>query len=368
MLDETPVEIPPLLLKLAEITDFDLYVSTSFDNLLSRALSQERHGGQALTQVLSYSFHGSPEDLPRTFRGDGPALVFQIFGAASPVPDYAVTDEDMLEFLHRLQEDAYRPSRLFDELYNRNLLLIGCGFPDWVARFFIRTLSRQRLLEMGDTTRFVVDRETKMDTRLMLFLRDWHTEVYPEGNLAEFVNELNRRWSERNTSHSSVPEAPSAVRDVLEPMLPGSIFISYNRDDLPEVQKLHDALERAGIDVWFDVSRLGSGDAWESRIQDNIRNCSLFLAIISRNAVERMEGFYRREWRWGLDRDHNIADLMPFIIPIIIDDTAPGTPGVPDYFWTKQLERAPGGLPSLGVVERLKNALRQHQLHKRGQQ
>ena len=48
VLDETPVEIPPLLLKLAEITDFNLYVSTSFDGLLTRALNQGRHGGQAL--------------------------------------------------------------------------------------------------------------------------------------------------------------------------------------------------------------------------------------------------------------------------------------------------------------------------------
>ena len=319
------------------------------------------------TPTLSYSLHDRPEDLPRTFGGDGATLVFQVFGAASPVPDYAVTDEDMLEFLHRLQEDAYRPPRLFDELYNRNLLLIGCGFPNWLARFFIRILSRQRLLEMGDTTRFVVDRETKTDTRLMLFLRDWHTEIYPEGDPAEFVNELNRRWCERNAAHSPAPAASSSVRETLEPMLPGSIFLSYSRDDLADVRTLHDALERAGIDVWFDVNRLGSGDAWERRIQDNIRNCSLFLPIISRNAVERMEGFYRREWRWGIERAYGFVEHVPFIIPIIIDDTAPETPGTPDYFWTRQLERAPSGSPSPEVVDRLKNALRQHQLRQRGQ-
>ncbi|WP_136806446.1 toll/interleukin-1 receptor domain-containing protein [Desulfosediminicola flagellatus] len=153
---------------------------------------------------------------------------------------------------------------------------------------------------MGNTTCFVVDRETKKDTRLMLFLRDWHTEIYPDGDPAGFVNELNRRWCERNPSHSSEPaDTLSSELKALKTMLPGSIFISYSREDLAEVQILHDTLEQAGLDVWFDVNRLGSGDAWERKIQDNIRNCSLFLPIISRNAVERMEGFYRREWRWA---------------------------------------------------------------------
>lgn len=366
LLDETPLAIPESLLQLAGITDFDLYISTSFDDSLTRALNQVRYGGKPGTTTLCYSLHNRDEDLPQVGDKNYDTFVFKVFGSVSPMPEYAVTDEDMLEFLHRLQEDNHRPARLFDTLYNRNLLLIGCGFPDWLARFFIRTLSRQRLLEIGDTTRFMVDRETRTGTPLMLFLQDWHTEIYLQGDPVEFVDELYQRWSKRNTVASPVMTASTQAQPETEPMLPGSIFLSYSRDDINAVRKLHTTLEQAGMDVWVDMNRLGSGDAWELLIQGNIRHCSLFLPIISRKAAERMEGFYRREWRWAIDRAQGFAEHMPFIIPVIIDDLPSESNSIPSYFWNRQMERAPDGLPSADVIDRLRKALRLHQLQQRG--
>src|SRR5580658_3226649 len=47
---------PPLALRhLAAITDFDLFVSTTFDPLLENAMNIERFGGAAGTEVISYS-------------------------------------------------------------------------------------------------------------------------------------------------------------------------------------------------------------------------------------------------------------------------------------------------------------------------
>ena len=43
----------PALLKLAEITDFDLYVSTTFDSLLEDALNRVRFGGAKNTDVAA---------------------------------------------------------------------------------------------------------------------------------------------------------------------------------------------------------------------------------------------------------------------------------------------------------------------------
>lgn len=366
VLDETPVEIPALLLKLAEITDFDLFISSSFDDLLARALNQVRHGGESATHTLRYSLNAQHQDLSESFGKDRAASVFQVFGAASPLPDYAVTDEDMLEFLHWLQDSEHRPKRLFDKLYDRNLLLIGCGFPNWLARFFIRTLSQKRLA-IEEQSRFVVDREVKTDSRLMLFLSDLHMEIYPEGDPAEFVIELNRRWCERNPGSVPAPAASSPVSEMPEPMQADPVFLSYSRDDLTEVWKLHDALEQAGIDVWFDVNQLGGGDAWKGQIEDNIRNCSLFLPIISRNAVESDEGYYWSEWHSGIERAKRIAEDAPFIIPIIIDDTPPESPRTPSYFRDRQMERAPEGLPPPGLVDRLRQAQRQRRLRRRRQ-
>ena len=47
---------PPLALRqLAEITDFDLFVTTTFDSLLEKAINAERFGGAQSTEVIAYT-------------------------------------------------------------------------------------------------------------------------------------------------------------------------------------------------------------------------------------------------------------------------------------------------------------------------
>lgn len=46
---------PPALRLLAAITDFDLFVSTTFDSLMENAVNLERFGGAPSTEVLSYA-------------------------------------------------------------------------------------------------------------------------------------------------------------------------------------------------------------------------------------------------------------------------------------------------------------------------
>ena len=40
------------------------------------------------------------------------------------------------------------------------------------------------------------------------------------------------------------------------------VFISYSRKDIAFVRKLAGDLEKAGYDVWWDVSDLRGGDDW----------------------------------------------------------------------------------------------------------
>ena len=51
------------LKQLASITDFSLYLSTTFDDLLARAIDEVRFGGQPRTQRLAYSLHLRNQDL-----------------------------------------------------------------------------------------------------------------------------------------------------------------------------------------------------------------------------------------------------------------------------------------------------------------
>jgi hypothetical protein len=292
-LDE--LSLPAALIKLAEIRPLKLFVSTTFDPLLAQALNRVRYGGQDKTQILSFS-PTSSQDLPREVEELDRATVFHLFGRLSSVPDYAVTDEDLLEFMHALQSKTGRPERLFDAIVERRLLIIGCAFSDWLARFFVRIGKRERLSLARGKTDVLVDERAQQDDKLIHFLQHFstRTKVFPGGAVA-FVNELHSRWIAAHPQGAKEPipfEPPPRTPDDMER---GAVFLSYASEDRPTVGLIRDALEQAGIDVWFDRDELGGGDAWKSKILRNIESCCLFIPIMSSNTLTPKRREFRTE-------------------------------------------------------------------------
>ena len=357
IVEERPLPVPKPLRELAAITDFKLFASTTFDSLLAQALDLERFAGTRRTMRLAFSPHAPVQDLPCEATSLEDPHVFQVFGKLSASGDYAVTEEDTLEFLHALQSEARQPQNLFDAFKNNPLLFLGCSFPDWLARFFLRTLANRRLLP-PEGARFVVDGRVKGDLNLALFLRQCKTVIDPAGDPVAFVSELHRRWQEQ---HSAVSEeaAQGQGRDAVEmkPM-PGAIFLSFAGDDREAARSLKGVLESAGLDVWFDERDLPPGAIWDRAIQANIRRCSLFVPLLSLRAAQRLEGFFRREWLWALDRAQSMDDSVPFIQPIVVDDLQPGANGIPEGFWNRQCRRFPLALPTTEFVEQAREAIR----------
>ena len=144
LLKDLDIAPPQALLDLAAIPAFDLIVSVSCDDLLQRVLDQVRHGGDARTEVIAFAPNRAA-DLAKPRDDSRRSRVFQLLGRISSSPDSVISDDDRLEFLHALQDDARRPKLLFDALRDSHLLLLGCQLPDWVARFFLRTVKREQL-------------------------------------------------------------------------------------------------------------------------------------------------------------------------------------------------------------------------------
>src|SRR5580693_372159 len=94
IVEERPLPMPAALRMLAAITDFNLFVSTTFDPLLADALDGARHAGAARTRRLAFSTHSALQDLPCEASRLAEPHVFQVFGKLSASGDYAVTDED----------------------------------------------------------------------------------------------------------------------------------------------------------------------------------------------------------------------------------------------------------------------------------
>ena len=79
------------------------------------ALNEVRHEGEPLTLAPSFCPRAKLQDLSSGWEHGGLPVVFRLFGGATTSsPEYAVTEEDILEFVCRLQDEHARPNELFD--------------------------------------------------------------------------------------------------------------------------------------------------------------------------------------------------------------------------------------------------------------
>lgn len=349
LLSEQQQVLAPLR-ELASIAHFDLFATTTPDDLLARAIDTVRFHGAKQTDEIEYAPRlptGRRRDIPEV-PGSRYSAVFYVFGKADISPFYAIHDEDALEFPYTLQSGD-GPERMFSQLRRRNLLFIGCNFADWLSPFFLRLSNSERLSSDQRTKKeFYVGEGTTLDRNFTTFLERFSLDsrCYP-GDARSFVAELYRRWNDRNPAVSAArvsgaasPEPPP------QQSASGTIFISYSSDDIGAATRLFEDLSDIGGDVaWFDKTALKPGDNWDQHLRSAIQRCSLFVPLLSPNTERRTEGYFRLEWNEAAERSRRIQGRK-FIFPLVIDPDA-GAMGsyalVPDAFKAVQYCHAPAG-------------------------
>jgi hypothetical protein len=349
---------PPLALRhLAAITDFDLFVSTTSDSLLETAINLERFAGASATDVLSYS-PNRVVDLPSERDGLQRPMVYHLFGKLSASPTYVISDEDLLEFICALQSEHLVPEKLFYELEHNHLLFIGSNFTNWLARLFLRMAKRQRLSDPRDVGEVLADDHSSQDERLISFLQQVSVRTRIYVGAERFVEELHGRWQARHKPAAAVRPTPVRFLPPAREMPDNAVFISYAREDLPAVQQIKAGLESAGITTWFDMDRLEVGDDYDRKIQRNIARCSYFIPVVSATTQRRLEGYFRREWSYAIDRARNMADGALFVLPVTIDATTAAEALVPDKFKALHFTQLPGGQVPPEFAQRLQDFMR----------
>ncbi len=353
--------IPTPIRQLAEIADFRLFVTLTPNDLLARSLR--------LRCVVNEIVH-SP-NLPTSERKDlvtewqnnpGEVNLLYLFGKARSAPMFAIHDEDVLEYAHDVIAHGRQTLGVFlGELQQRSLLLIGCNFPEWLSRFFLRATNQKRLSE--NYRRSWLIEQLKPEESFTCFLSSFGTgtEVISELSPVEFVAELHRRWMNDHGATAQEPERPADETVPRRTMF----FISHSREtDLPRAESLYQSLRRLGAaesEVWFDRKNIEPGQDFKRRILEGIRNCRYFLALLSRSCNSRKEAFVFKEWEQADDR---LPMNRPFLLPIIVDnDFEPGlytAPLVPKWRDERHIDfaHAPEGVPDERLEATLKKLVR----------
>lgn len=362
VLSEVNAGPPESLKQLAAIIDQELFISTTFDSLMTQAVNTVRFNGEPRTRELWFSPNQSTAEQQKNARppNAGEAVVFKLFGQASSTPQYAIHDEDRLEWLHALlTETARLPEWLAYQFRENPLLFIGCNIPDWIGRFLVRMASSTRL-SLASKQFFIVGTALSRDPSLADFFKTYCSATRVqllEADPHQFVAELHQRWLKRNPQVSAAEAPPAAIAAPR-----GSIFISYVREDAQAARRLCDEISRLGGDVWLDERRLQPGDRWEDEILSGIRReIRLFVPAISKNTERREEGYVFKEWNEAVARAQGIPRRR-FIIPIVIDEDYGGNPAgylqVPEGFRNYQFGRAPAGKPDPDLLATLTEEIR----------
>lgn len=158
---------------------------------------------------------------------------------------------------------------------------------------------------------------------------------------------LRKRRRAVGTSSQLVllPSVRREYADAVTNPVSKAIFISYASQDAEAARRICETLRAEGVEIWFDADGgLEHGDEWDAKIRRQIKECVLFMPVISANTQARLEGYFRIEWELAAQRALGIAAGVPFILPVVIDDTREPDALVPDRFRMVQWTRLPGGV------------------------
>jgi hypothetical protein len=359
------------LRKLASIVDFRVFVTTTFDPLLANCVAAVRKvapkvmayapGAQeGIQELINFEVGANRDSTLAKLVGLKQPIVVHILGQLANTPKYVVTEEDAFEFVYSLQET--RPQGLFDLLSQMRLLIIGCRFPSWLVRFFLRSTRRKRLLQSAvDRTDFIVDYAASEDASLVQFLRNFktQTEIFANHRPTEFVDELEQRWKARWEKRQFA---------VGGSITPNAMFVSYASENRSIAERIVNQLNAAGLPVWFDQDSLGSGDEWSRKIRRSIEKAAAVVPIVSHATESSGSREFRREWDYALDFKRGLPPDQQFIFPVVVDDVDRGSEKISEEIralhW-QTLQTPDYALP-LKYIDDLKRAYRSSQARSLG--
>ncbi|MEO8111324.1 MAG: toll/interleukin-1 receptor domain-containing protein [Ginsengibacter sp.] len=348
----------PLLSDFLSVNKLSYYINTTvYNNVLEDKLKKIRKQDANTVKSINFSINrpfndiGILEDLSDPF-------VFNVFGSLLDTVDPALTEEDMLEYVGEFKEKLNVKPNIINALKNKNLLFLGCAFPDWMVRFILRLLSSEPLHDWGTKRRiYIINDDTDLRKRQFDFLENYRVVTF-KGNTNDFVKELSERWPKYYEEETKKLEEEAKKENPIDPKL---IFLSYTRSDQAAVETLKGSLEKIeNVTCWYDKENIEGGDKWNSEIQFNIRKANLFIPLISANSLTH-KGAVQDEWRSAVNEE-GVRNLTgqhdPYLIPIVIDDSNLYDPNLPDFFKEIDIKQVRDGNPDDKFINTIKARLK----------
>jgi hypothetical protein len=354
LLGEDSIQIPSALKKLTLIKQFRLFLTTMFEPFLELAINEAWSSENVTVRILENNLASQPDDIKKfayrsagqqfepqyiekLYKGTAPPSIYYLYGRPSRTRSFALSEDDVLEANLLLHSSIYRPDELFNFLSQKRLIILGCNFPNWLARFFIALTSPDPKKPVIQPVFVIGDTICKTDDNLAEYLRRRDAHIVTGITIEEFINRLFEVWTETKTSDLEFLRYDN-------PFTNRSVFISYASENKIVAEKIYEELTSIGIPVWLDKNVLIPGEQWAKQIESNLQNCSVFLPLISKECLNVHENrFFKKEWALALKYYESYGALDFPILPVIIDDIQRDSVHLPEQFKALHWIEAPDG-------------------------
>jgi hypothetical protein len=356
---------------------FNTIITTAYDPFLEKLLNHLWGGdsfdvcniyGDGIEEKVDISYENiSPNEFneirPILYYAFGKAE-YKHYSSNGDIRRFAVSDDDKIRIVAKWM-GSEGPVSFRQHISKKRVLAIGCRFDDWLFRFFwhmLRTdytsndsISQQRKANIVDETeeqrslRGEVAFDYDPGNSLENYLKEKSVEVFKD-DARDFMRKLVQALKEKK---KNLANNMRMWKNNQLNHLDGNrgVFISYAHEDFWIVRRIYEQLTAKNYNVWMDV-RLEAGDEYDKRIKDAIRQCKVFMPILSSTIVDRMNnGTYREryfckvEWNEAENRmnsERNAGgDNQMKVLPVLLDsvslDNKVFSEKLPDFIRSKDI-------------------------------
>lgn len=323
----------PILKELLEERCFRTIVTTAYDPFLEIFLNDLWHNHYNILNINTKDTNYIKKDIspmeiePNEFNRTIPMLYYA-FGKAEyknlssnvSCGQFAATDNGKMEIVSTWL-GSQAPLNFIRHLSKKRILAIGCNFDDWLFRFFWYMLKKDIcLLSKGEV---VFDYNDEKDVSLKSYLSSQKIEVFDDARvfMKDLINAIQKVRQE------DIDNLKKGNNDRLMTLGDKGVFISYAHEDFWIVNKIYKKLKEKGLNIWMDV-RLEAGDLYDKRINDAIKQCQVFVPVLSSTVKLLLENgecenryFYNKEWTIAENcmKELNNMGENKDVVPILID-------------------------------------------------
>lgn len=213
----------------------------------------------------------SRNDIPFVYGRVYNTYVYHVFGGERS-DRWVYNEQTLLQHMYALQNADTGAKNLSScicpaDKPMRQLLVMGSILPDWLFRFLVYPIYKDRLQHVGG---FWISAQNTAQELKQFLLRNEYRFPEPDDEIPNILHQAVEGQNQNDTENSK-----------------HYIFVSYKRDNEDKsIGRLIDMLKMYGI-VWVDLEKVAdAGNPYWANIKKAIQNCHAFIPLITNKYIE----------------------------------------------------------------------------------